>query len=67
MSSSVQDILRRIEALSDDDRAELHQLIAARLEAEWKREAAVARRVAEEKNITQEVIDRAVEKTRYGT
>jgi uncharacterized membrane protein len=66
MSEAVQEILQRIQQLPEEDRMVLEQHLAQRAEAEWKREAEEARRVARQKGIDQAAIDRAVEKARYG-
>jgi len=65
MSEAVQDILQRIEQLPEDDRLLLEERLLQLAEAEWKREAEEARRLARQKGIDQETIDRAVEKVRY--
>jgi hypothetical protein len=61
----VQEILDKIERLSDDDRLDLTRRLTERSDAEWKREADGARRIAREKGIGQGAIDRAVEEVRY--
>jgi len=66
MSEAVLDILHRIEQLPDEDRLVLEEHLAVAAEAEWRREAEEARKVAREKGIDQAAIDRAVEKARYG-
>jgi hypothetical protein len=67
MSEAVHDILERIERLPINERQELEALLAQQAEAEWQREAAEARKLAREKGINQDAIDRAVEKVRYGS
>ena len=64
--SPVQDILREIEALSDEDRLALDQQLAARLQEQWNREAGAARDEARRQGIDQVAIDRAIEHHRYG-
>jgi hypothetical protein len=66
MSEAVQEILQRIQQLPEEDRLVLEQHLLERAEAEWKREAEEARRLARQKGIDQAAIDRAVEKVRYG-
>ncbi len=66
MSKAVQDILERIEHLSDEDRLQLERQLALQAEAEWKREMQEARRIAALRGIDQAQIDRAVERVRYG-
>lgn len=63
--ASVKDILQEIEALSDEDRLALDQQLAARLEADWQREAEAARVEARRRGIDQVAIDRAVERQRH--
>ena len=67
MSQAVQDILERIEHLSDEDRLQLERQLARQAEAEWKSEMQEARRIASLRGIDQAEIDRAVERVRYGT
>jgi hypothetical protein len=65
MSEAVYDILQRIQELPEEDR----MLLAARLaeldEAEWKREAENARRIAREQGLDQAAIDQAIHDMRY--
>jgi len=65
MSEAVQEILQRIQQLPEEDRLQLEQHLAFAAEAEWKREADEARRLARQKGIDQAAIDRAVENVRY--
>ncbi len=62
---TVQDILREIEALSEDDRLALEQELSRRLDAQWEREAEQAREQARQRGIDQAAIDRAIEQRRY--
>ena len=64
--STVDDILRMIDGLTESDRAILQQQLFERAEADWRREAEVARRQAEERGIDQAAIDKAVDEHRYG-
>jgi hypothetical protein len=64
---SVQDILREIEALSEDDQFALEQELARRLDVQWDREARQAREEARRRGIDQAAIDRAIEQRRYGS
>lgn len=41
--ASVQDILREIEALSEEDRLALEQQLAGRMQEQWQREVGTAR------------------------
>jgi hypothetical protein len=65
MSEAVQEILHNIQQLPAEERLELEEHLAQAAEAEWQREAEVARRLAQQKGIDQATIDRAVEKVRY--
>lgn len=65
-SVAVQDILRRIERLSDEDRLNLAMRLAEQEEADWQREAEQARQAARDKGITQGVIDQSVNELRRG-
>jgi len=62
----VQDILREIEALPEDDQFALEQELARRLDVQWDREARQAREQARQRGIDQAAIDRAIEQRRYG-
>jgi hypothetical protein len=66
MSAAVKEIIDRIDQLPDDDRWLLEEHLAQQAEAEWRREAGEARRLAALRGIDQAAIDRAVEKVRYG-
>ena len=66
MGKAVEEILRQIDALSEDERAALDEQLEARLEQRWRAAAAEARRLANQRGLTQNDIDRAVEKARYG-
>ena len=65
MSKAVQEILERIEQLPEEDLLILEERLAERAEAEWRREAESARRIAQEQGIDQAAIDRAVQELRY--
>lgn len=67
MSEAVHEIFERIQHLPPADRLELEDLLARQAEEEWQSEAAEARRTAQQKGLTQDAIDRAVEKVRYGS
>ena len=64
--ASVKDILRDIEALSEEERLALDQQLATRLSEEWERETGAARDEAQRRGIDQAAIDRAIERHRYG-
>ena len=63
---AVRGILRDIDGLRDEDRIALDRELARRLAGEWKLEAAQARKSARVRKISQEVIDCAIERRRYG-
>lgn len=65
--STVQQILKMIDALSDSDRELLEQQMSQKAEAEWRHEAEAARQQAKQRGIDQAVIDEAVRKHRYGS
>jgi hypothetical protein len=65
MSNAVQEILERIEQLPEEDRLVLEERLAEITEADWKREAESARRIARERGIDQVAIDRAIHDLRY--
>jgi hypothetical protein len=66
MSTAVQEILARIDQLSEKDRALLEQHLAEREEEEWKLAAEQARAEASQRGIDQAAIDRAIDQHRYG-
>ncbi len=63
--AAVQDILRKIEQLPEDERLLLEERLAELAEAEWQREADLARQKAREQGIDQAAIDKAIEELRY--
>lgn len=64
--ANVYEILDRIRQLPAEDRLLLNDLLAEQEEAEWREEAARARRMAREKGIDQAAIDQAVHAVRHG-
>ncbi len=64
--ASVQEILREIEALPEDDRLALEQELTRRLDDEWGEEAGQARQEARRRGVDQAAIDRAIDRRRYG-
>jgi hypothetical protein len=60
MSEAVQEILHRIEQLPEADRLLLEERLAEYTEAEWKREAESARRIARERGLDQSTIDHSI-------
>ncbi len=64
--SNVQTILDQIERLPEADRLLLEQRLAELANAEWKREAEAARRLARDRGVDQAVIDQAIHDLRHG-
>jgi hypothetical protein len=64
--SNVQTILDQIEHLPEADRLLLEQRLADLAEAEWKREAEVARQLARERGVDQAANDQAIHNVRHG-
>lgn len=64
--SNVQIILAQIEQLPEADRLLLDKRLAELAEAEWKREAEAARRLARERGVDQAAIDQAIQDLRHG-
>ena len=64
--TSVKELLHQIEALDDKDRMKLDLALAKSLEKEWAKEAPKLRKWARSRGITQDVIDRIIERRRYG-
>ena len=60
-------LVDRVKQLSEEERRLFDDLLAQLEEKEWRREAAKARRLAQDRGIDQELIDRAVADVRYGT
>ena len=65
--ATVEQILTMIDGLATEDRELLERRLGERLEAEWRREAAAARREATVRGVDQAAIDAAVRKHRYGS
>lgn len=63
----VEEILQRIEQLSEDDRLLLEQSLADRSEREWQREAEQARQIARQQGVDESTIDEAIRELRYGS
>ena len=64
--AEVRKILHRINALDEADRLILERELARRLESDWKKEVAKARKRAIKRRIDEAAIDRAIERRRYG-
>jgi hypothetical protein len=59
-------VLELIEQLPQEDRLALEMRLSQRLEAEWAEAVAENRRIAQNRGITDETIDRAIHRRRYG-
>ena len=64
--AAVNEILQKIEKLDENDRRTLEKEMARRLEKQWAKETAKARKIAKSRGITQAVIDEIIERRRYG-
>jgi hypothetical protein len=64
--AAVENILKVIESLSEEDRELLDKRLAEIDEARWQQEAAEARRLAREAGVDQTHIDQTIRKLRYG-
>jgi hypothetical protein len=65
--SAVQEILNRIQNLSDQEREDLESRWTALLDEEWQKEMEQARTLARNKGLNQEQIDQAIHRMRYGS
>ncbi len=65
-TASIEKIVELIDGLSDDDRELLEEKLRLRAEQNWQRRAMTIRAEAKAKGITQDVIDEAVMRVRYG-
>jgi hypothetical protein len=64
MSEAVQEILERIGRLTEEDRLALEERLAELAEADWRREADSARRIARERGLDQAAIDQVIYESR---
>ena len=64
--ATVQQIVEQIRQLSDDERRLLEEQLAEADDAERRTLREEARRIADERGIDMDAIDRAVERERYG-
>lgn len=64
--AAVENILKVIESLSDEDRELLDKRLAEIDEARWQQEAAEARLLARDMGVDQAQIDQTIRKLRYG-
>ena len=65
--SAVQEILNRIQNLSDQEREDLESRWTALLDEAWQKEVEQARTLARNKGLNQEQIDQAIHRMRYGS
>ena len=63
---TVDHVLELIHRLPEEDRLALEVRLSQHLDAEWEEAVAENRRVAHERGIAEEAIDRAIHKRRYG-
>jgi hypothetical protein len=66
-AAAVKELVDRVKQLSEGERQMFDELLARLEEDEWRREAGKARRLAQDRGIDQEAIDRAVASVRYGS
>ena len=59
-------VLELIEQMPEQDRLALEMRLSQRLEAEWDQAVAENRRIALDRGITDETIERAIHRRRYG-
>ena len=59
-------VLELIDQMPEEDRLALEKRLSERLEAEWDAAVAENRRLAQERGITEDTIDRAIHRRRYG-
>lgn len=59
-------VLELIEQMPEEDRLALEKRHSQRLDVEWNEAVAENRRVAQERGITEETIDREIHRQRYG-
>ncbi len=62
---AVDNILKEIEALSEEEREQLDHRLAEIDETKWQKEASEARAIARDTGIDQAHIDRTIERLRY--
>ena len=63
---TVEQVLDLIEQMAEEDRLALEKRLSERLDAERNEAVAENRRVAQSRGITEETIDRAIHRRRYG-
>ncbi len=67
MGQSLNSIIEQIERLDSDERLLIEQRLRELAEGEWQAEAQNARTSASEQGVTQQAIDDAVDRLRYGS
>ncbi|MCC6358864.1 MAG: hypothetical protein IT450_08980 [Phycisphaerales bacterium] len=65
-AAQIQQLLDLIDRLPDDDRVLFEKRLSERIEAEWSAAVSGNKRLAEERGITEETIDSAIHRRRYG-
>ncbi len=65
--AAVEVLADRVKQLSEEERQLFDELLAQLEDDEWRREAGKARRLAQDRRVDQEIIDRAVASVRYGS
>lgn len=63
--AAVDEIFKRIQDLSEDERLILERRLSESLEREWEKESRKVRREAKRRGLNQVEIDRAVREARY--
>lgn len=66
-TAAVRDLVDRVKQLPEDERQLFDDLLVQLEEEEWRQESEEARRLAKDRGIDQEAIDRAVADIRYGS
>ncbi len=64
-TAAVHELVDRVQRLREDERQLFDELLVQLEEQEWRRESKKARRLARDRGIDQEAIDRAVADLRY--
>jgi hypothetical protein len=65
-SPTVDYVLELIEQMPQEDRLALEMRLSQRFEGDWAEAVAENRHVADDRGITDETIDRAIHRRRYG-
>ncbi len=66
-TAAVHELVDRVQRLREAERQLFDELLVQLEEQEWRRESKKARRLARDRGIDQEAIDRAVADIRYGS